>query len=427
MPALSIDLDAEWANMPTLSTSAAAPWSDMPALSIDLNAEWAIYTKIAASLATHWQITAIDPLHSELLTRWALPHDPAAVTIAYQPTITDAAGKIIPIHSAEITADEGSSLYRATLKVAKLSDYIALRPGDSISITLFDETYNLIIDAKAWARSEIDAENTLSAISPLALLDAPWSAAQNYSNASAIDAQAAAENILGQPIDWQLPAWTIPAGALTISGATPLSAVKTLCAEIGGTLESAPDGSAIARKLHPVSPPDYASATPDIALAESDIYAISVQTAETARENRISIGNSTDAAATSSKTEFTFDEDSKHTGTVRAWPTPWRTCRLAHTGHPSMQIVAQGERIAIEEELIEFVGGYGQADHPIHSIQSAVWQYTPLGDVTYNGQQRTASSKAESLLKLTYTTRTQNWRITAPETLDESVQFVLFD
>ena len=48
---------------------------------------------------------------------------------------------------------------------------------------------------------------------------------------------------------------------------------RAIVAAIGGLLESDPDGTPVARWRHPVSVPDYATATPDHVLLDGDLFA----------------------------------------------------------------------------------------------------------------------------------------------------------
>ena len=59
------------------------------------------------------------------------------------------------------------------------------------------------------------------------------------------------------------------------------------------------------------------------------------------------------------------------------------------------------------------------------AIVNVAWQHTGLGDVTTSGQFLTAATSGYSLLRITYTTTSLDWRVALP--IDEEVQFVLVD
>jgi hypothetical protein len=63
--------------------------------------------------------------------------------------------------------------------------------------------------------------------------------------------------------------------------------------------------------------------------------------------------------------------------------------------------------------------------YPVTAIVNLAWQHTGLGDVTAAGQALTAATSGYSLLRITYTTTSLDWRVALP--VDEEVQFVLVD
>jgi hypothetical protein len=118
-----------------------------------------------------------------------------------------------------------------------------------------------VVDGKTLSReSQTSQRCELTAISPLALLDAPFAATIRYYQPGALSARSAVVEFLIGNVDWQLPDWIIPAGRLMMEGVTPLAAARSVVAAIGGIVESNPDGTVVCRRRHPVSIPDYGQA-----------------------------------------------------------------------------------------------------------------------------------------------------------------------
>jgi len=133
--------------------------------------------------------------------------------------------------------------------------------GDAIELTLGLETFRLVVDGKTLSReSQTGQRCEISAVSPAALLDAPFAGTTTFYRPEATPARTAVEALVG-PVDWQLPGWIIPAGRLLLENVTPLAAARNLVSAIGGIVESNPDGSLVCRRRHPVSIPQYESAS----------------------------------------------------------------------------------------------------------------------------------------------------------------------
>jgi hypothetical protein len=269
----------------------------------------------------------------------------------------------------------------------------------------------------------------LTAVSPVALLDAPFAGTIRYYEADAVSARVAVEFLIG-PVDWSLSDWIIPAGRLMLEGATPLAAARNIVAAIGGIIESNPDGTVVCRRRHPVSIPQYGTATVAHSLFDADVMSAQAQIAPMRGFNRVTIANEEGGASTSAdRIEYLADADDAYRGMVRVYlATSLATTRavvLAHTGHPSTVIASLGAVTRTETETVEFIEGQASTRYPVTAIVNLAWQHTGLGDVTALGQSLTADTSGYSLLRITYTTTSLDWRVALP--IDEEVQFVLVD
>jgi hypothetical protein len=314
----------------------------------------------------------------------------------------------------------------AQIEIAVLADFAAMAITDGFALTLGLETFALVIDGKTLSRQEnAEQHYQITAVSPLALLDAPFAGTTRFYQAGAISAKAAVEQLIG-PIDWQLPDWTIPPERLLLDGVTPLAGARTIVAAIGSLVESHPDGSVICRRRHPVSVLDYAAANVAHSLFDSEVISSRAQIAPAKGFDRVTIANEqSGGSSTSDRIEFVVNAEDSHQGLVRAYLANSRPLILTHTGHPDTVITELGPTVRTETETLEFIDGRTSSKYPVTAIISAIWQHSDLGAVTANQQNLSVDNTGYSLLKLTYTTTSLNWQVSLIN--DEEVQFVLVD
>ena len=211
-----------------------------------------------------------------------------------------------------------------------------------------------------------------------------------------------------------------------LEGVTPLAAARNIVAAIGGIVESNPDGTVVCRRRHPVSIPQYSAATVAHSLFDADVISTRSQIAPSRGFNRVTIANEDGAAGSSSdRIEFVADADDDNRGTVRAYLVETRPVVLTHTGNAATVIASLGTVSRSETETVEFVEGRASTRYPVAAITSAVWQHTDLGAVSADGQSLVAATAGFSLLRVTYTVTSLNWRVAL--SIDEEVQFVLVD
>ncbi|PPD34027.1 MAG: hypothetical protein CTY19_05850 [Methylomonas sp.] len=372
-----------------------------------------------------YTITDVNPAQSRLTVGWSLLDDLRFQAVVNTPELVWN-GRTIRILQATLSCDEDSPVWMVQIEIAELPDFATMAITDSLTLTLGLETFALVIDGKTLTRQEnAEQHYQITAVSPLALLDAPFSGTTRFYHAEAISASVAIEILIG-PIDWQLPDWTIPAGRLLLDGVTPLAGARTIVAAIGGLVESRPDGSVVCRRRHPVSVPDYDTATVPHSLFDSEVISSRAQIAPANGFDRVTIANEESGGSSASdRIEFVVNAEDSHQGLVRAYLGTIRTVLLTHTGHPDTVIMELGPTVRTETETVEFIDGRASSKCPVTTITSALWQHSDLGMVAANQQSLSVDNAGYSLLKLTYTTTSLNWKVSL--ITDEEVQFVLVD
>jgi hypothetical protein len=228
---------------------------------------------------------------------------------------------------------------------------------------------------------------------------------------------------LGTTIDWQLVDWPLPASAAAIE-ATPLALSRQIVEAVGGVLESAPDGSVLARAQRAVSPPTLSVAGVSV-LTDADIYEHSESVGTPLLSDRFVITSGDPAATKPVQIEILEDADDPQVRTVLAYAWPWRPLDLVHTGDDAVQIGPRGERLGTHEETLEIVAGAAKAAYPVHGVQASIYRYVDLGAVYASGEAVESENPEYSLLDLRYTTRAWEWRVEHPRV--ESIQFLAME
>ncbi len=414
-----------YGDLPQTRQAHAVRWQALESLRKSFQPSYWLTQTLSEQHLASYAITTTDPVKSALQASWALLADQRLQAVNNAPELSWQ-GRKLRLISATLSADEDSPVWLATLQLADLRDFATVAIGDALRLALGEEIFALIIDGKSLSRDAMtEVRCEISAVSPLALLDTPFSAPVKFFRPLATQAVDAVTALIG-PVDWQLPHWCIPAGRLLMEGVTPLQAARTIVAAIGGILESLPNGAVVCRPRYPVNIPEYGNTPVDHTLYDGDVIAARARIAPARGFNRVTLANEEGAGtATDDRLEFIPSEDSNTHGTVRAYLKPVRAVTLGHSGHPDTRITAQGEVSRAENEVVEFIDGQARSRHPITHITHAQWQHADLGALGFDGNTLTASTPGYSLLDLTYLTTSLHWSVTL--TANEEVQFFLID
>jgi hypothetical protein len=416
---------AAWGDVHQTKARHVIPYTDLGTCRKSMQAAYWLTQAVSARQVLGYDVTNVDPVAKRLTASWSILDDARLQAVVNSPELVWHDQRI-RIVEATLSCDEESPVWIARVEIAAITDFAAIGIGDTITLALGLETFVLVVDGKTLSRASVaDQRMELTAVSPVALFDAPFAGTIRYYEAGAVSARATVEFLIGS-VDWQLPDWIIPVGRLMLEGATPLAAARNIVAAIGGIVESNPDGTVVCRRRHPVSIPQYGVATVAHSLFDADVMSAQAQIAPMRGYNRATIANEEGGAGSSAdRIEYVADADDAYRGTVRAYLASQRSVVLVHTGHPSTVIASLGVVIRTESETVEFIEGQASTRYPVTAIVNLAWQHTGLGDVTTSGQSLTTATNGYSLLRITYTTTSLDWRVALP--IDEEVQFVLVD
>jgi hypothetical protein len=329
--------------------------------------------------------------------------------------------------SARVSCDEGQYAWTAEVALASIDSYARTRIGDTIELDVLGEVFMLRVDSRTIDRELGYQRYVIGAMSPLGFQDSPWAAETTIHYAEAVDARSAVEAIVNSVVQWHLPTWTIPAGALSMTGVTPLQAARAIVEAVGGVIESFPNGEINCRLRDPINIPDYATATVDHYFGDNDWVAVGSTDAPAKGFNRVIISNNTAVPTDNAdKLEVVPDAADGSKQLIRAYLSSQRAVDLVHTGAPETVITSLGVVERTESEVIEFVAGKATLKYPALALTGLAWQHVDLGAVSLSGTVATSSvANGYSLAAVSYTVRTVDWAVSL--SLAEEVQFILVD
>lgn len=456
---VSVSHSADYENAPTTVASHEATYEEFLRLLVGHTAEYENASSVIASLSSLYDVKAnvvasVDSPYGDqvkVLTQQDSPYDLSMYNfvkydftsfysmyddsgIVVTPDVSvEIAGIPVDYESIEVTADEGDEYWTMTVTLSEVADYVRVRLKDSIAISIDGVVFNGIIDTKPIDRT--DATNiamSVTAVSPVALLDTPYVLAQDYLQSIAIGAHDLVEQILGQPVDWQIADWTIKPYRFAAQAVTPLAAARIIVEAAGAVLESNPDGSLYVRYLFPVSVPEFSTAAADEVFSDiEDNLSSREKNVYTPLFNKFRIREG--SGTVSDYLEWTQDEGSSDSGILRAYPLPWRPASLEvrHTDGSIVSLQSIGVGVREEEELVEIREGQAELRYPAVSIVSLDWKSEDMGGLYLEPRTRTVTALNRDvnwgygLVSVKYVVECLEYRVQFP--VDNVVQFILLD
>lgn len=414
----------EWASR--VSRRMAFPWGKTTPVAKRLVAPWALTSPLQGGVVFPWDISSRHRAAASCRLPWTAPADGQVIDSSVVLLAGD--GRWLSPRRVTVSASENSPYWQADITLGGEEEFLQLETGEQLTLTMCGYTFSLRLDERG-ENAQGPAGRTWSAkaLSPVAWLDTPYALSGDISFLAGTTAKEAVESLLGGVVTlaWSLPDWTLPTAGLAFTSATPLAAARSIVEAIGGLLESRPDGSVVARRRYRVAPADFTSAVPDVNLYDSEATVRSTSTINVEIVNRLTIGNGGASDSSSDRIEFEADTNPL-SGTVRAWPSPWRPVSLVHTGRPSVSITPKGIRVWEIEETVEFKDGAARLSTPAQALLEVTWLHTDLGGVLLDGDTLTASyGLGYSLAKVRYSTRAYVWAVADDQV--EEVQFLLED
>lgn len=309
----------------------------------------------------------------------------------------------------------------------------SLENTTEVVITHGDVEHHSVITSKTDNEKNGSLELTVESKSPAVLLAYPYASqiSEDFvveGNASEVVNDIAA--LEGWTIAWWMdsdPPQT--STTLDVAGEYPLDVIRSLVNELGGVLNSHPDGSLHAIKRQPVDSDKYDLAVVDEVISTlSDLVSVTSNSDQRSGANYFSISDS----SSDSEYELTQEKITESTALVKAYKVPWISSQVELTtseltsANIAVPIPTSPVTEIIEELDVSIVEGSGTVDKPCYG--EVTWDYgtrTNLGEITIDEEGNvTTEIKGETLVNVTYLTKSWQWEVSCTD--PETAQFNLF-
>lgn len=359
-----------------------------------------------------------------------------AIINSATPPFVSFSGIQLGIIEADVSHDEDGYLWEASIKLGSISDYAKIVQDETFILDIYGEQYNLIVDSKELNRSAPAVmTSSLVGLSPTALLDFPRADPYTKTWDTPVYASVAAAHAVGN-IQWNLVDWEIPPYRLVFEDVAPIEVASQLAEVAGGTIETLPDGSLIARHLYPVSVPNYGAATPDHVLTEvGDIRQLTEQFVPSKLINRLLITDNENLDF-ADKIEFEVDENDPAQGTLRVFLSPWRDEFYLQSSNTAISltpgfIVTETWPLADDPaELVEIFDGQGNVAYPIWGIVDVNYESFDVSPLTWTEGSDSITTSTEAnkygLFYLRYLRKYYQYTIYTSD-LPAAAQIILVD
>jgi hypothetical protein len=317
------------------------------------------------------------------------------------------------LESVEVSADEGSYGWAATLTLADPRDLSRVTPNETFTVQIGTEEYVLLVESKTLKRESTDTAvkvvATIKGMSPAVQLTAPR--ANQITKTWEVPAMASeiiAEVIGGVvPYRNELLDWAIPAYRLGVSNAYPMDVLAQIATAVGGMVCSDPDGTLVLQSKFKTSVPNWGPATADQQFFEEDeVISVADEYSPVEVHDKFRV---MDTQTTSSGDRLEFEKTDADSGLIRAYPSPWRTTVVLETTAFDVTIGQPTEEYRDEEATVEVYAGEASVQYPIISVNSVEWLDVDLqGVIAGNDSTRistTHPTEKFSMLKISYKTR----------------------
>ena len=193
--------------------------------------------------------------------------------------------------SLSLDVDSWAWGFSATLPADVLALIEPTVAGDPVELaaTVNGVEFRLIAESLSRERVFGQAGVRVQGRGKTAVLDAPYSALQTFSEVDALTSQQLLDQSLpvGWTAAWGLTAWLVPGGTWSHQG-TPISAANAIAAAGGGYLQPHASASSISiLPRYPVAPWDWGTVTPDIEVPATVMVREAIEWVEKPRYNRV--------------------------------------------------------------------------------------------------------------------------------------------
>lgn len=366
--------------------------------------------------ASGWELGYQITDRDEHVSGWNLGYlfESGARDIALSYDVTVGGARLESVYHISFKNTFLSYKHSATLSMSGPADVLLCPRGEVVVLSLMGTDIEMIAVSAGRTRSGEGWVYTVELESPACLLDAPFASqlAGEYAGPAAVIGASVAGSF---PLSWDTVSWPISAGLLDGSDRTPRAMLTMLAETAGGRLRSEFDGSATVAPDYPVQLSLWSAAAATYTINNvQDLDSDSVTQSTGVLYNAVEVGTS---AADDSSTTIKQDTVAGNDGsvTVRVHMVPWDSgVVFEQTGGAAVSVELLGDVTRTETETVQLVDGVGSVGFPVVSVISYDYSEDDLGTLTVEADGSVSSAILdESLVEVTYTTRSRNFRLTS--------------
>jgi len=337
-------------------------------------------------------------------------------------------GTAMQAKNISVNYSQSSYSGKGSIELVNLSDWEGVNFLDSIIITIDAQEYEMVVISKSKGETYDKQEYKLEVMSQAVLLDFPY-AKEILVDYEIFGTESAIVNALGLlegiPVVWDIPVDDhLTNDEVQPEGRSPLSVIREIVNDLGGIVQSYPDGSVHAVPRYEVNSDKYDVTTPATSyILGSDFISIDDSSDKRDGFNKYSVSNETFADGYTLESEQVTPSKFK----IKAYKVPWNSTAVKLTTSELTNVLITASGITSEEltEEIEIVEGSGKVSKPCYSVVSYDYKTsTNLGAVTVDEDGTVSTATKENTL-VTITYATKYWLWTATNIDEESVQFIL--
>jgi hypothetical protein len=332
------------------------------------------------------------------------------------------------ILSAKISIAEGEFAWTGTMELGNPASYQRIQIDDPFTLELGEESFSMIVDNKTLSRDGINRPQLIvSMISPTARFAFPRATPFEKTWDAAIQARDAAEEAVGEAIDWDLINWTIPAKRLSVFAASPLNIVDTIAKSVGGIVETRADGMLRVRHRFPVTVPDWQNTTVSHILTDAADNLSSRESHRARRRTNRVVVRGFLPQPNNDYIGLEIDQQNGETTT----PHPGETVNLLAYNNPQRvsSINAStsagsiwrnpSQSLKISEDVSFSGTNNAMLSKPAQSINSVIWLGENLGVISLGGDGRTISSSSSgvAIARISYSVYADSWGVSTPNSI----------
>ncbi|MEO5350510.1 MAG: hypothetical protein H7836_12805 [Magnetococcus sp. YQC-3] len=346
------------------------------------------------------------------------------------------------IISASISHAEGDTWWSGNLELDDPAAYQRIQIDDPLAVELGGELFNLMVDNKTLERDGIGMPRfSVAVVGPTARFASPRAMPLDRIWNAPVFARDAAENAVGEAIEWQLVNWLIPGGRLAFHEAAPIDIVRTIAEAAGGVVETLPDGRLRVRHRFPVAVPAWDSAAVEHVLTDAaDNLSCRESHLLRTRVNKVLVRGYLPSGSGFLSAEVDTRPDGLNAGqsafysgdTAHLLVYSGDDVALAEPESSAGVLLPSGWQTLSHTQDLVFAGtATATLDKPAIAIDSVVWLGNDLGDLSLEADRRTVSAlmAGVAIARVAYRSLARGWGVVSPGSvggLDEFPVLVRF-